>query len=81
MPMRRVSPALTLVLLLTTLAAAQDKPSDGGSPPPDATRPVLVIDELVHDFGEVRPGQRLTWAFKLKNEGDADLLIQSVAPG
>jgi hypothetical protein len=43
--------------------------------------PKLVIVELTHDFGEVKAGTPLRYSFKVKNEGKADLLIQSVTPG
>jgi hypothetical protein len=58
-------------------AAAQEKqsPNKGG----DA--PKLVIKETTHDFGEVKAGTPLRYAFKIKNEGKADLLIQGVTPG
>jgi hypothetical protein len=39
-----------------------------------------VIDSFTHDFGEVKAGTSLRYAFKVKNQGKADLLIRDVAP-
>ncbi|MEK6325773.1 MAG: hypothetical protein AABN33_29375 [Acidobacteriota bacterium] len=75
---------LVLVALLLGVAAAQQKqppvqPSGGSAPSGPA--PLLVIESFTHDFGEVKPGDPLRYAFKIKNEGKADLLINSVSPG
>jgi hypothetical protein len=43
--------------------------------------PQLVVEELAHDFGEVKPGTPLRWAFKIKNVGTANLRIRDVQPG
>jgi len=58
-----------------------------GTPPaeppaavPRRAAPRLVLTELQHDFGAVTSGKHLRWAFKIKNAGTADLLIESVAP-
>lgn len=75
---------LAFVTLAVLTAAAQQKQSpiqpNAGSAPPNAA-PVLVIESFTHDFGEVKPGDPLRYAFKIKNEGKADLLINSVTPG
>ena len=77
MKLIRIISALALALLFAMPAAAQDKqaPDGGGG------APKLVIAEIVHDFGEVKAGTPLRYSFKIKNEGKADLLIQSVTPG
>ncbi|MFP5260755.1 MAG: DUF1573 domain-containing protein [Blastocatellia bacterium] len=77
MKLMRIITALSLALFFAVAAAAQESqpPNKGG----DA--PKLVIAELVHDFGEVKAGTPLRYSFKIKNEGKADLLIQSVTPG
>jgi len=76
----------TLVLLtLTALSAAAHQkqtpvqPNAGSASSGPA--PILVIESFTHDFGEVKPGDPLRYAFKIKNEGKADLLINSVTPG
>jgi hypothetical protein len=43
--------------------------------------PKLVIDSETHDFGQVKSGTPLSYSFKIKNKGNADLLIKSVSPG
>ncbi len=73
----------TLILVpgLVAFAPAQDNQTDRGGPGTDIARPALVVDEFTHDFGEVKSGKALRWAFKIRNVGKADLLIQSVTPG
>ena len=68
--------ALVLVLLVAVAAIAQENPpkASGGAPK-------MVIESPTHDFGEVKAGEPLRYAFKVKNEGSADLLIQNVQPG
>jgi hypothetical protein len=77
MKVMRIISALVLALLFAMPAAAQEKqaPNQGGD------QPKLVIKEYTHDFGEVKAGTPLRYAFKIKNEGKADLVIQSVNPG
>jgi len=74
-----------LLTLLSVSAAAGQKPQQPNPPTgADASvgpAPMLVIESLVHDFGEVKAGTPLRYAFKVKNEGKADLLINNVAPG
>ena len=76
--------ALALVTLTVLTAAAQQKQPpaqpNGGSAP-SGPAPLLVIESFTHDFGEVKSGSPLRYAFKIKNEGKADLLINSVSPG
>ena len=42
--------------------------------------PKVAIASLEHSFGSVKPGQPLTYTFKIKNNGQADLEIKSVSP-
>jgi hypothetical protein len=76
--------ACALLTLLVIAAAAQEKQPpaqpNGGSAPSGAT-PKLVIESYTHDFGEVKSGDPLRYAFKIKNDGNADLVINSVSPG
>ena len=76
--------ALALLTLLVVSAAAQEKQPpaqpNGGSAASGAA-PKLVIESYTHDFGEVKSGDPLRYAFKIKNDGNADLLINSVSPG
>ena len=64
--------AIALIVLCSPLSMAQEKKS---------VQPKLVIDSLTHDFGEVKAGEPLSYQFKVKNEGGADLEIKSVTPG
>ena len=77
--------ALALLTVLAVVAAAGQKPQQPNPPSgADASvgpAPMLVIESLTHDFGEVKAGTPLRYAFKIKNEGKADLLINNVAPG
>lgn len=74
-----------LLTLLALTAAAGQKPQQP-TPPSGADAsvgpaPMLVIESLTHDFGEVKAGTPLRYAFKIKNAGNADLLINNVSPG
>jgi hypothetical protein len=78
-----------LVLALVTFSAVLTAAAQQKQPPvqPNAGSassgpvPKLVIESMTHDFGEVKPGAPLRYAFKIRNEGKADLLINSVSPG
>jgi hypothetical protein len=75
----------SLLILLALTAAARQKPQQPTPPSGgDASvgpAPMLVIESLTHDFGEVKAGTPLRYAFKIKNAGNSDLLINNVAPG
>ncbi|HXG94080.1 MAG TPA: DUF1573 domain-containing protein [Blastocatellia bacterium] len=66
----KIIAALTLALLMAIAAVAQSGPA-----------PKIAIDSPTYDFGEIKAGTPLRHAFKVKNEGKADLEIKSVAPG
>ena len=68
--------ALMLVLLFMATATAQTE-----EPKANGGTPKMAIEAPTHDFGEVKAGTPLRYAFKVKNEGSADLLIQNVQPG
>ncbi len=81
--MRQLSALTFASLLAITVAAQQKQPPvqpNGGSAPSGGA-PLLVIESLTHDFGEVKAGTPLRYAFIVKNRGKADLLINNVAPG
>jgi len=44
-------------------------------------QPKIVIDEMIYDFGAVYEQAKLSHAFIVRNEGKADLVIESVKPG
>jgi len=85
-PTMKVSRAILAIahiaLCVVTVAAQQKQPPNqpnGGNGAGPA--PLMVIDSFTHDFGEVKAGTPLRYAFKIKNQGKADLLINNVAPG
>ncbi|HEX8154139.1 MAG TPA: DUF1573 domain-containing protein [Thermoanaerobaculia bacterium] len=72
-------------LLVTTLAflilalplLAQEK---AAAPAATGKAPRLTVIEPVKDFGTVPKGEKLSWTFKVKNTGDADLEIIAARP-
>jgi hypothetical protein len=70
MKLRQIIFLLSLLLAFAVAAMAQSSPA-----------PKLVIESFTHDFGEVKAGTPLEFVFIVKNQGKADLLIKSVAPG
>ncbi|HUO85312.1 MAG TPA: DUF1573 domain-containing protein [Thermoanaerobaculia bacterium] len=46
----------------------------------DAKAPRLTLVDPLKDFGQVAKGEKLDWAFTIKNTGTADLEIQKVQP-
>ena len=73
MKFRYLVASIALGLMLFGIAVAQEKSS--------SAPPKLVIASFTHDFGEVKAGTPLRYAFKVKNQGSANLLINSVSPG
>ena len=73
---RRLSAVAYSILLLTfvlspwhiTTAQAEGKPK-------------IVIDEMRHDLGEIFETDVYKHKFTIKNDGDADLVIEKVKPG
>ena len=42
-------------------------------------QPEIVFENTTHDFGKVVVGEKVTFGYKFKNEGDKDLLIVKVS--
>jgi hypothetical protein len=76
--MRR-GPKIASVVLL--LFGALTTPAQNQSLGKTHPLPRVSVDSFTHDFGEVDSGTPLKFEFKIRNTGDADLLIQSVTPG
>ena len=74
MKLRKLIVLFSMMLAFAVAAQAQDKAASNGEPK-------LAIESFVHDFGEVKSGTPLEFTFIVKNQGKADLLIKSVAPG
>lgn len=72
---------LALVAFLAAAVAAQEKKPQPSGVTPSGPSPMLVIESFTHDFGEVKAGTPLRYAFKIKNAGKGALLINNVAPG
>ena len=79
--------ATTLAFLVTgslAFAQAPAKPDTKVEAKADAKAekaPRLTIVEPVKDYGTVPKGDKLDWAFVVKNTGDSDLQIISAKPG
>ena len=44
-------------------------------------QPRIAIDSLDYDAGEVWEGDEIVHTFSVRNEGDAELIIENVKPG
>ena len=76
--MKRILFAFTLVLLTASLASAQQSAAPQNTA---ATKEAVfaVVGEPVHDFGTIKEADGpVTHTFKVKNEGDAPLIITRV---
>ncbi|MGH9822203.1 MAG: DUF1573 domain-containing protein [Blastocatellia bacterium] len=69
-----------IMLLIAVLALAGVGIANAQEKTEPAGKPKLVLESFSHDFGTVAAGTPLTYTFKVKNEGNADLTILSVAP-
>ncbi len=47
---------------------------------PEGPLPVAEFERTDHDFGTVNEGQKVTYTYKIKNNGEAPLIIQNAAP-
>jgi len=57
----------------TTPPASTDEKSEG-------PLPVMEFEQTDHDFGTIVEGQKVTYVYKIKNTGQAPLIIQSAQP-
>jgi len=80
----------TLVSLSASLTFAQAKKNESEpaakakaatTEPADEKAPRLTLVEPVKDYGTIPRGDKLDWAFEVKNTGDTDLQIISAKPG
>lgn len=67
---------LSLIIALSLAAFGQN----GSTGTKSKLSPKISLEEREFNFGEVKEGQLVSHAFKIKNEGVIDLIIQSVAP-
>ncbi len=47
---------------------------------PEGPLPVMVFEKTDHDFGTINEGQKVTYTYKIKNTGQAPLIIQNAQP-
>lgn len=73
--MRKMLSCLTLVCVIAIIASSVAIASD------EEPQPSILIEEMRHDMGEVYEQENYKYAFKVKNVGKADLVIDSVKPG
>ncbi|HEX7678239.1 MAG TPA: DUF1573 domain-containing protein [Thermoanaerobaculia bacterium] len=80
-----------LVALTAAISFAADQPvkakkseapaAKKAEPAAKDAAPRLTIVEPIKDYGTISKGEKLDWAFLVKNTGDADLQIISAKPG
>ena len=61
----------------THIPGKSDSITDGETYPKDAIA-VITFDEVTHNFGKINAGEKVTYAFKFKNTGNAPLIISYV---
>jgi hypothetical protein len=77
--MRRLIVALLLVVIAAAPAAAQlgENPNiPGANSAPPGPQPKAVIEHPLYDFGSALEGHMMSYAFKIKNEGQSVLIIR-----
>lgn len=47
---------------------------------PEGPLPVISFEATEHDFGTIKEGDKVVYTYKLKNTGDAPLIIQDAKP-
>jgi hypothetical protein len=69
---------LALALMLPAAGRAQ---TPAKAPAPGGPRPIIEFQVMSFDFGEIYHQDQYVHAFKVKNRGTADLMIEEVKPG
>jgi hypothetical protein len=66
----------------TTTTPASVTPNANTTPEvkPEGPLPVLQFERTDHDFGTIVEGQKVSYTYKIKNTGEAPLIIQSAQP-
>jgi hypothetical protein len=57
-----------------------EQPATAPETKPEGPLPVAQFEKLEHDFGTIREGDLVVYTYKLKNTGEAPLIIQGVQP-
>ncbi|HVF88818.1 MAG TPA: hypothetical protein VNH22_02050 [Blastocatellia bacterium] len=71
--------ALLLIAMACSCVARAQQAAPASSVAPAA--PKMVISQTAYDFGNVFRGEGLGYVFLIKNEGEADLVIEEFTPG
>ena len=64
--------AATAVPAATTTPATEEKP--------EGPLPIAQFEQTDHDFGTVNEGKKVSYTYKIKNTGQAPLIIQTAQP-
>ena len=73
-----VAPASPDAVVVPEPAALVEPPATQtpvATPPADGKYPKMTFAKAEHDFGTIKEGDKVTYVFKFKNSGEADLLI------
>ncbi|MDD3876965.1 MAG: DUF1573 domain-containing protein [Bacteroidales bacterium] len=90
--MKRISVFYALLVILSLSACGSgeegrvpttvvNNPNSADGTVAEGSLPVLKFDKTEHDFGQLIQGERVSYAFKFKNEGTSDLVIASANAG
>jgi len=75
---RALAPLLSSVALLCALVILLAAPSPAQAPEGEVKKPKLTVEERVHETGEMARDQVVDHAFRIRNTGDAVLVIRNV---
>jgi hypothetical protein len=64
----------------TTPTATPDATPAAAEVKPEGPLPVAQFEKVEHDFGTIQDGQKVNYRYKLTNNGEAPLIIQSAQP-
>jgi hypothetical protein len=66
----------------STTASTTPAPAAQAAPDqkPEGPLPVINFERTDHDFGTITEGQKVSYTYKIKNTGEAPLIIQSAQP-
>src|ERR1035437_3834101 len=83
---------IATLILITTACHHEEKKNDAakistdvinvpstasGKPAVPGSAPMMVFNEVVHDFGKITQGEKVSYSFIFKNTGGSDLVISS----
>jgi hypothetical protein len=70
----------TTAAATTTTAPANVTATPVADEKPEGPLPVIDFETTDHDFGTVKEGQKVSYTYKIKNNGQAPLIIQNAQP-